>query len=455
MNIFLSHKYKAPKVNEFFFQLCSDVRKFEFSVDEGTIATNVTRLERLIRDADGFLGIYPFDDDYAKPAPSAADLKDASKYFRLEIDLAARSRRPALIFTDVRFKGMLRAPAPMMQVNFDVQEIGAADGETPSSAAFRRKFTDFCDVVEAWRGLRLCQAYSPSDSYSAGLVLPRGESAPAYSAADLSSIADAVRDAGFDPVDMPWPPVLNGEWIAKQRALNFALVDVSEKSSATGVVGYLHGSFTPSMRMVLEPAGDLPLYQSFDAGYPKDIIRWSDSKSLLDGVASRLDTLNAPRKRISAADGLEYFRGAAKRKEAVFISYAGADFDAAAPVADAFARRFQKTFNYRDGKSIRPGEPWLSEIFDQLAVSPIGVPLLSPAYFASGNCMHEMQEMIARRDNKTMQIFPVKLRAQDELKLPPEAGNLQYVRLPEYKTADDLVDWIVKNIPAEKAQPAS
>jgi hypothetical protein len=445
MNIFLSHKYKAPKVNEFFFKLCSDVRKFEFSVDEGTIATNVTRLERLVRDADGFLGIYPFDDD-GEGAPSLADLKEASKYFRLEMDLAARSKRPALVFADTRFRGVLRAPAPMMQVNFDAQEIAGADGDTPGTPGFRKKFTEFCDHVEAWRTLRLNESSNPADSDQAGFLLPRGDSAGTYAAADLGVIQDAIREARYEPVELPWPPVLNTDWIARQRGLNFAIVDVGTRTAATGIVGYLHGAFTPCMRLTAGTEAELPLYSGFEVGYPKDIVRWSDSKSLTEGLQNRLDTLDAPRKRITADDGLEYFRRAAKRKEAVFISYSGADAAIVSDITAAFARRFQQIFDYRDGKSIRPGEPWLSEIFDRLAVSPIGVPLLSPSYIASGNCAHELREMVARRDNKAMQIFPVKLRASDQFEIPNELKDIQYVRFTEYKNADALVEWVIANI---------
>ncbi len=59
---FMSHKYKAARVNEYFFKLFCRTARLEFEVDVGTLATNVTRLERLVRDADAFIGIYPFDE---------------------------------------------------------------------------------------------------------------------------------------------------------------------------------------------------------------------------------------------------------------------------------------------------------------------------------------------------------------------------------------------------------
>jgi hypothetical protein len=57
---FLSHRYKSPEVNEYFFDIFNAAAANpQFSVDRGTIATSVTRLERLIRGADAFIGIYP------------------------------------------------------------------------------------------------------------------------------------------------------------------------------------------------------------------------------------------------------------------------------------------------------------------------------------------------------------------------------------------------------------
>ncbi len=168
-----------------------------------------------------------------------------------------------------------------------------------------------------------------------------------------------------------------------------------------------------------QPEPDLPLYSVFEVGYRKDIVRWRHSDVLLDGLMKRMRSLEAPRKRISTLnDALEYFRSAALRKQAVFVSYAGRDQDQANDLIAAFRKRFQQVFDYRDGKSIRPRQPWIKEIFNQLAVSPIGVPLLSPAYVESGNCTHELREMVARRDSNQMQLFPIssggriKLRSQ-------------------------------------------
>jgi hypothetical protein len=54
---FLSHRYKSPDVNLYFFNLFAESAEVQFEVDEGAFATNVTRLERMIRGADAFIGI--------------------------------------------------------------------------------------------------------------------------------------------------------------------------------------------------------------------------------------------------------------------------------------------------------------------------------------------------------------------------------------------------------------
>jgi hypothetical protein len=110
LTAFLSHKYKAPAVNDYFFRLFSRTANVEFEVDEGSLATNVTRLERLIRDADAFIGIYPFDEG-GPENPTAADLTTAARYFRLELDIAARARKPGLVLGSPFSRHHLVTPA--------------------------------------------------------------------------------------------------------------------------------------------------------------------------------------------------------------------------------------------------------------------------------------------------------------------------------------------------------
>src|SRR5882762_8582939 len=125
--VFLSHRYKTPEFNLYFFNLFKDLAEVQFEVDESTFSTNVTRLERMLRDADAFIGIYPFSgssEDALKPE----ELRAQSKYFRLEIDLAIRSQKPAIIFYDKRFGDSIRPPDNIYSDSFDSNEVTGAGG---------------------------------------------------------------------------------------------------------------------------------------------------------------------------------------------------------------------------------------------------------------------------------------------------------------------------------------
>ena len=141
LTAFLSHKYKAPAVNEYFFQLFSETANVEFEIDSGEFTLNVTRLERLIREADAFIGIYPFDEGDAE-SPTVAELAKAARYFQLELEIAARSRKPGIVFSDRRFRGIISAPAPIQQVAFDIEEV-TGGGAHPNTAKFVKACDDF------------------------------------------------------------------------------------------------------------------------------------------------------------------------------------------------------------------------------------------------------------------------------------------------------------------------
>jgi hypothetical protein len=78
LNAFLSHRYQAADVNARFYRVFSDVAHVQFEVDVGIKATNVTRLERLIRGADAFIGFHSLPDDVGA-VPDRSALLDASR----------------------------------------------------------------------------------------------------------------------------------------------------------------------------------------------------------------------------------------------------------------------------------------------------------------------------------------------------------------------------------------
>ena len=135
----MSHRYKSPEVNEYFFRLFAGLATPRFEVDKGTIATSVTRLERLVRDADAFIGVYPSPSD---TDPTIDRLRAESRYFRVELDLADPAGKPAIALIDRRYGAVLRPPPAMIQVRFRAQEV-VPDIGMPGEAEFKLRLAEF------------------------------------------------------------------------------------------------------------------------------------------------------------------------------------------------------------------------------------------------------------------------------------------------------------------------
>jgi hypothetical protein len=56
LKAFLSHRYQSPTVNTYFHEVFSEAAELQFDVDVAAGSTNVTRLERMVRDTDAFVG---------------------------------------------------------------------------------------------------------------------------------------------------------------------------------------------------------------------------------------------------------------------------------------------------------------------------------------------------------------------------------------------------------------
>jgi len=217
----------------------------------------------------------------------------------------------------------------------------------------------------------------------------------------------------------------------------------------------------PTMRLLRVQDASLmetpsTLYAGVNVGYRKDILRWTNSETLRSEFVKRLNSLNSGTRRLSTPDeAASYFLEATRRKEAVFVSYAGEDEAESENLRDALRKRFQQVFDYRDGRSIPAGQHWITAIFDQLGRSAVGIPLLSSNSAASLNCQHELEQMVALADDGKMQVVPIKLRRGDDFKLPGIIQTTQYARSWEYRTASELVDWIVANVSAKAVASAN
>jgi len=443
---FLSHRYKSPVVNQRLFDLLTAFAVVQFEVDVGNKPTNVTRLERFVRDADAFVGIYPLPAG-DEVRPSRAALMEESKYFRLELDMAARSGKPGIVFVDMRYGNAITVPAPLRECRYDHREIANA-GPLRGEALFLEQARGLANDVAAVLQ-RLGGAATAPNRDRVGMLW--GADADA-DGAELERLKERLLNMSLEPVVLDASRGADGDFMQRLHGLDWMVTDISAPACASGLPGFVHGRFVPQMRLVRSPSPDLParspledgLLKGFEAGYPKDIVRWHGGDSLVDEFDQRLAVLYEPRTYIgTAAEAAKYFAGAALRKETVFLSYAGEDRALVEGLAKALRGVFQSVFDYRDdGQSIVPGSRWIDEIFTKLVGSALAVPVVSPAYLASPNCMHEAREIIATADNRNLRVVPVKLR-EGELELPPLMRDMQYLRGWEYPDAKLLAQRVV------------
>src|SRR5580704_3603486 len=194
--VFLSHRYKSPEVNKRFFELLTAYGAVQFEVDIGTKPTNFTRLERFVREADAFVGIYPFpgpDDG----RPKAATAMRESRYFRLELDLAIRSGRPAIVFLDARYGTAMEIPQSIRQHRYDHHEI-QGPGARRKESRLRSLTHDFCADVATM--MRVTSNRPQPSSDRVGIVLPRRAE---YSKLLIARIDKQLGEISLTPVLSP------------------------------------------------------------------------------------------------------------------------------------------------------------------------------------------------------------------------------------------------------------
>src|SRR5580704_4158346 len=304
--VFLSHRYKSPEVNKRFFELLTAYGAVQFEVDIGTKPTNVTRLERFVREADAFVGIYPFpgpDDG----RPKAATAMRESRYFRLELDLAIRSGRPAIVFLDARYGTAMEIPQSIRQHRYDHHEI-QGPGARRKESRLRSLTHDFCADVATM--MRVTSNRPQPSSDRVGIVLPRRAE---YSKLLIARIDKQLGEISLTPVHLDSRAAIDGKFLSNLETLDWVIVDIGPESCATGLPAFLHGHFVPQMRLMRLPSRkpqarsplESTLLAGFEVGYPKDIIRWRDRATLEREFRQRLTTLYEPRKYISTTDEAE------------------------------------------------------------------------------------------------------------------------------------------------------
>ncbi len=444
-DVFLSHRYSSPETNLYFYGTISSVMPVTFRVDRGITSTSTTRLERMIRDADAFVGVFPVPGDPLAVHDRASLLK-ISRYFRLELDMAIRSRKPTIVFCDRRYGNIFRMPADIISYQYDAQDIGRPV-RTPARLRLQHAAETFFGYLAASVRAEAAQRAEGHERDLIGVLLPADRGRP--------DLADAVRgllsEKGLEPLSLDWPPCLDSGYISKLRRCDWVVLDTSTPAGQA-MLAFLHGQFIPTLRVrrtdnpddadVKPSAAEDVLFGALEVGYRKDVVSWRTADELLSELATRIDVIRLEPELIGDSFRAEsYFASAAKRKELVFLSYSGEDAAHGAEFGDELRKHFQEVFDYKASRALRAGEPWVDQIFDNLSAAAIGVLLISESYKTSEHCMTEARELFDAYLAKKLVLLPVKL---DDASPPPFLTSLQYERRRQQSPAEIVGDLVAR-----------
>jgi hypothetical protein len=443
---FLSHRYASAEVNLYFFNIFRRLGQVQFEVDEGPPTISMTRLARMVRGADAFIGIYPLPESTTSRV-TAQQLRSASRYFRLELELATRARKPMAVFYDERFRAHLDIPADIYQQAYDSQEV-LSRGSAPSERRHLLAFESFATSVKTQMEYRAqVESLLLTAPTTVALLLPGA--AHGYTDRLVRGLTDGLKDRGYRTQSLSWPAVLTTGLVSSLRQFDWVVIDVADTVAGVTALAFLHGHAIPMLRLhraadgiASPPEVEKALFGGFEVGYCEDLLSWSSEDNLLQEFAVRLDQIDAPVRRISMPDEAEtYFRRAQLRKEQVFLSYASEDGWAARAIAGELRKRFQWVFDYQDGgESLPTGTNWMTELYSRLHGSGLGIPLLSSSYVKKQTCVREAEYMMVRADQGAMQVFPLNADGVDP---PSFLGTLQFGQIDRSTDVARLVEDII------------
>jgi predicted nucleotide-binding protein len=422
-NVFLSHRYRSPDVNLFFWRIIRKVQPVAFRVDEGLTFTSPTRLERMIRDADGFVGIYPLPGD-TQTVWDLRTLQQEARYFLLELSIATRLRHPGIVFCDHRYGALFRCPPEIRVVEYDPQEI-TDEQDSPLIARVTKAFASFARSLRAQISAR-----AGSRSYrrrEVGLLLSRS------SRAEIGDMLESsLEDAVWQPVNLAWPPRLDLTFVSRLRELDWLVIPLDDPAAYIAA-SFAAGHGVPTLPLLHTPEGRVPdqlsgaLFEDVQPRHSRRVLSWQGRNDLKNSFDETLTVIgHQPRLFHDADQASRYFTTAALRNEVVFLSYANEDKETAELFSRALHARFQEVFDYRKSGSIRTGQNWLDELMDSLAKTAVGVLLLSPNYVASPYCVTEAQRLYQASIEGRATLLPVRLQ---HVELPEFLKGVQYRRL--------------------------
>ncbi|SHN46259.1 TIR domain-containing protein [Cryptosporangium aurantiacum] len=432
--VFLSHSYRSPEINLRFFDKVAELTDLRFEVDRKGLRLSTTRLERLIRNTDYFVGFYPLRGDLE--TMSRDDLVRSATYFQLELEMAARARKPAIAFIDQRYQSVLNPPRGVQAVKYSAQEA-LSDNDQLVERAIQRPFADFLLRFEG-----APRRISVDDGASVGILVPTEN---AHDAELGAIVVESIETRGRDTVLVPIPPAMDDRFLARLRECDSVVLSM-DHPAAPVVAAYLRGQAVPTLRLRHGPEPETPepdasvdtlLFGGQARHYAKDVVYWDDVETLHARVLDRAERIFAePRLMDTTSKARGYFEAAAQLPMPVFLSYADDDHDVAAALALVLRSRFTEVLNVVDRGALRQRARTISD----LDRADVAITLLTRAYADAEDCREEARLIAERHASWQLRVFAIQV----------ENVRLDLLGNPKYRRADaswaDIVNDIVQEL---------
>ena len=148
-----------------------------------------------------------------------------------------------------------------------------------------------------------------ADPHNVTIIVGSQEQGSPYTQEIVDDLCESLGQSGIDqPGALRYPTRGRSFQIGDLDALHWCFADVGPGLFRTGLVGYLHGRFVPTLRAIHTGGQSLQslaeyrsLYIGIEKGYASDLIKWDTRDVLMRELAKRLAAINLDRKLIAGS----------------------------------------------------------------------------------------------------------------------------------------------------------
>jgi len=426
VKVFFSYTHVAPEVNLYFINIFYEIANIHFDLNVDLIDFDITKTEKLIRDSDGFIGIYTFQEDKAE-----------IKINLLELSAAIRSNKPIIVFYDNRLILSEGFYSLENVYPFSIEDV--INNLSSKKLIHKNFFKAFVNYINAYSEY---QAALPYRTINKLVIISLIES-NIYNLNILKKIEVLLQKYNFNVKRLN--NFLNYlDIFALINKADWIVADVNPNLRDNIISSFLFGQHIPLLRLYYDkPHNDKKKDSDSLIEYFEGSIVWNSEAELISSLENKLKIILSPLKRINSfEEAYQHFTKGLLRDETIFISYTDKDRLFVKDLIVELKKKFKNIIDYRDGASMFSGQDWRMQIGYLLEQSIIAIPILSKDYVQSRNCLSELYKMETLMKKDNLVILPIKVKI-DKFDIPDNISSINYLRAWEYNTVKKIVEKII------------